>query len=149
MAISMIGQETFCTYSVHPCAGEAATDSLNMAFGQACSFVSAIKELLRRFVANHFPTARNVKVVDAAALEATTAGSSAMLNAAPGSAAAAPAAPQAGQGRVQEKRVEIEECMQARASLLAAIDAIELPAHFLDGALLRVSSTAMCLVRST
>jgi hypothetical protein len=94
-----------------------------MAPGQACGFMSAIKEILRRFVLNHFPTARNVKVVDAAAVAATTAGSSAMLG---GSSAEAP--------KTKEAKVQVDECVRARDDLLAAIEKLDLPPHFLDGA---------------
>lgn len=36
--------------------GEAAADALGLEPGQACGFVSTTRELLSRFVTNHFPT---------------------------------------------------------------------------------------------
>ena len=36
--------------------GEAAADALGLEPGQACGFVSTTREMLSRFVTNHFPT---------------------------------------------------------------------------------------------
>ena len=86
--------------------------------------MSATKEILRRFVKLHFPVARNVKVADADALAATTADSTSRL--AKDAAAASPP---------QERAVTVPECVRMRDGLLAEIEALELPPHFLDGAL--------------
>ena len=112
-------------------AGEAATDALNLQPGQACGFVSAVKEILRRFVTAHFPVSRNIRVADASAVDAVTEGSSSLLHAqAAGGGGAASGA--AAAGKVIEKRVHVAECVKMRDELLAAIEAIVLPAHFLD-----------------
>lgn len=36
--------------------GEAAADALNLEPGQPCGWVSVTREMLQRFVAQHFPT---------------------------------------------------------------------------------------------
>lgn len=102
-------------------AGESAADALGLVHGQATDLVSATKEILRRFVNVHFPVARNVKVADTEALAAATADSSTRLGK---DAAAAP----------QERAVTVPECVRMRDELLAEIERLELPPHFLDGA---------------
>ena len=127
----MICQDTLLR-ALYLGAGEAAADAMNLAPGQTCTFISAVKEILRRFVQGHFPTARNVKVADAAALAKSTADSSAMLAAGHGATDVAAGA-SAAESKIKEVKVEVQECVQARDALLRSIDKLDLPPHFLDG----------------
>lgn len=118
-------------------------DGLQLQPGQACGFVSAVKEILRRFVTSHFPIARNVRVADASAVNNVTAGSSSLLHT-QGAVNGGSTGSASGAAKTVEKRVQVAECVKMRDELLAAIDAISLPPHFLDGALPCAHTFAAC-----
>jgi hypothetical protein len=101
---------------------------LGLAYGQLSGFVSATKEILRRFVINHFPVTRNAKVPDAVAAAMATKDSCRMLHQDSSDG-------DVGAPKLREERIEYPECVRMRKELLQAIAALQLPPHFLDGVL--------------
>lgn len=98
--------------------GEAAADALQLRPGQAAPLLSVTRATLRNFITNHFPVARNVAVAAAEAAAAAAAAGE-----------PPPPAPDPDANR-------FPELVATRDSLLALVDSLDLPPHFLDGALL-------------
>lgn len=112
-------------------------DALGLQHGQPCGWVSATRETLRKFLMQHFPTHRNPKA--SAAQQVAAAQRAAEVAGAPVPhakvvAVAAKAAAAAAQGTAAGKGVVVQECLRARAKLIARAERLKLPPHFLDGA---------------
>ena len=101
-------------------------DALGMQAGQACGWVSATKETLRKFLLQHFPTHRNPKAT--AAQQAAAQKREAEV----GGGAQPPRVEQAGQAGV-DRGVLVQECVRMQQDLVERADGLALPAHFLDG----------------
>ncbi|GIL61313.1 hypothetical protein Vafri_15702 [Volvox africanus] len=118
--------------------GEAAADAVGLEPGPVPGFVSPTKEMLLRFVAQHFPVRRTAAADSAAAAAAAAAagGGGAYGLAAPyspwGYEEPVPPPGVEVDGGTGGEGEEIPACVSMREELLAAIDSLQLPANFLD-----------------
>ncbi|GIL79152.1 hypothetical protein Vretifemale_8504, partial [Volvox reticuliferus] len=119
--------------------GEAAAEAAGLEPGPVPGFVSPTKEMLLRFVTQHFPVRRAAAAADstAAAVAAATAGGGGAYGlAAPyspwGYEEPVPPPGIGSTGGAGGEDAEIPACVSMREELLAAIDSLQLPANFLD-----------------